>query len=79
MLEIEGRIVQFNVESQQGFIRAKGGKVYRFYAKSYRSLMPIVPGELVDFTIDCDDNVKNIYNALPNKCLELLTRIVWEH
>lgn len=75
---MEGRIIQFNIESQQGYIRARGGKVYKFSANSYRNLMPIIPGELVDFEIDFDSSVKYVDLALPTKCLELLTRVVWD-
>lgn len=76
---MEGRIVQYNIESQQGYVRTKCGKVYRFSASIYRSLMPIIPGELVDLEIDFDGSVKAIYIALPIKCYELLTRVIWEY
>jgi hypothetical protein len=76
---VEGRIIQFNIESQQGFIRAKGGKIYKFSANNYHSLKPIIPGELVDFDIDFNGNLKSIYISLPTKCLELLTKIVWDY
>jgi hypothetical protein len=76
---MEGRIVQYNIESQQGYVRTKCGKIYRFSASIYRSLMPIIPGELVDLEIDFDGSLKAIYIALPIKCFELLTRVIWEH
>jgi len=76
---MEGRIIQFNIEAQQGYIRTKGGKVYKFSADIYRSLMPIIPGELVDLEIDFDGSVKAVYIALPHKCLELLTRVVCDY
>lgn len=76
---MEGRIVQYNIESQQGYVRTKCGKVYRFSASIYHSLMPIIPGELVDLEIDFDGSLKAIYIALPIKCFELLTRVIWEH
>jgi len=74
----EARIIQFNIESQQGYIRTKGGKVYKFCADCYRGLKPIIPGELVDFAIDFNGRVKYVDLALPIKCLELLTRLNWD-
>jgi hypothetical protein len=76
---MEGRIIQFSIESQQGYVRTKCGKVYRFSASIYRSLMPIIPGELVDLDLDFDGGLKAIYIALPIKCLELLTRVVSDY
>jgi len=72
---MEGRVIQFNIESQQGYIRTRGGKVYEFSADIYRSLMPIILGELVDIEFDYDGILKSVYIALPVKCLELLTRV----
>lgn len=76
---MEGRIIQFSIESEQGYVRTKCGKVYKFSASIYRSLMPIIPGELVDLDIDFDEGLKAIYIALPIKCLELLTRVISDH
>jgi hypothetical protein len=76
---MEGRIIQFNIESQQGYIRTKEGKVYKFSANCYRGLKPVIPGEIVDFEIDFNNRVKHVDLALPIKCLELLTRLTWDY
>jgi hypothetical protein len=62
---MEGKILDYSIESEIGIIRGNDGIRYEFSASDYRSPSPIIVGQTVDFDLNPETNTLSSIYAIP--------------
>jgi len=64
---MQGKIINFEPDKQEGLIRADSGKIYKFNSYNYRSLLPIFVGAITSFEVNENSSeIHSIYMVLPD-------------